>query len=322
MFVSCGEKSKELPDISNSTVELKYYNFYKDFPGENPTVSPDTVLALFKKYPVFFNLFNRYVIAIGGPENKDFTVLTQAFCSDHMIRDLYNQCIDVHGDLAGLKMQMNTAFKYYHEYFPTHPVPEVYFYISGLNQSVVIDSQLLAIGIDKFLGSNNKYYQQLGLPQYQRKRMIPEMMTVDAMMAWAESEFPASDSSDNILNSMIYYGKLQYMLEYVLPEMSDSVLFSFSSQQWDWCEKNEKKMWTWFIENKMLFESNPMEIRRFTADGPFTTQFSKDSPARTGVWLGWRIIHKYMSKNSKITLQELMENEDGQKILRDSGYNP
>jgi uncharacterized protein YjaZ len=56
-------------------------------------------------------------------------------------------------------------------------------------------------------------------------------------------------------------------------------------------------------------------------DGPFTSGFAEESPARTGSWLGWQIVKDYMDNND-VTLKELLKDTDSQKILEKSGYKP
>ena len=63
-------------------------------------------------------------------------------------------------------------------------------------------------------------------------------------------------------------------------------------------------------------------VSKFTGEGPFTTGFVKESPARTGVWIGWNIVKKYMDKNANISLDQLMHETDAQKILSLSKYKP
>jgi uncharacterized protein YjaZ len=81
-------------------------------------------------------------------------------------------------------------------------------------------------------------------------------------------------------------------------------------------------MWGFLIEKKLLFSNQRMDIVRYINDGPTTSSFPLESPARTGVWLGWQIVRKYMDKNPEITLPELMKNNDYQAILNASGYFP
>jgi hypothetical protein len=81
-------------------------------------------------------------------------------------------------------------------------------------------------------------------------------------------------------------------------------------------------MWNYLVENKLLFSTKQMDIVRYIGDGPATNGFPVGSPARTGAWLGWRIIRNYMKKNPEVTLPELMANKNYQGILNASAYAP
>lgn len=322
LFFQCSSDKKNVPDISTSTLKVKFYHFHDELLGTSKEPTENSVLELIKKYPIFFDLFTRHVIRIGGPEFKEFNNYLRSFYNDPMIKTVYTDVNKTFGDLVKQKNTIETAFKYYHSYFPDKKIPEIIFYVSGFNQSLIADEAFLGIGLDKYLGTEYPYYSQLGIPMYQRQKMKPEMMEVEALRTWLEVEFELSDSSENMLNTMIHFGKIQYTLSYIFPETSDSLLFGFSQPQWNWCEENEEKMWTWFLNEKKLFDTDLLEIRRFTSDGPFTTQFSRESPAKTGVWLGWKIVSAYMKKNPTTTIPQLINEPNAQKILTQSGYKP
>ena len=57
-------------------------------------------------------------------------------------------------------------------------------------------------------------------------------------------------------------------------------------------------------------------------DAPFTAPVSQDSPGRLGTWLGWQIVDSYMKKNQNIGLKNLMDENNYQKILEESGFKP
>jgi len=81
-------------------------------------------------------------------------------------------------------------------------------------------------------------------------------------------------------------------------------------------------MWSFFIKRKILYSTDYQEIMQFTNDGPFTTGFAKESPSRTGNWIGLQIVRSYMEKNKNITIEQLMGIPDAQKILAASAYKP
>ena len=81
-------------------------------------------------------------------------------------------------------------------------------------------------------------------------------------------------------------------------------------------------MWTFLAEHKLLFSTDRMSVKRFIDDGPYTSAFTDQSPARTGAWLGWQIVRSYMKQNKDVKLADLMNNTDFQGILNNSEYQP
>ena len=65
-----------------------------------------------------------------------------------------------------------------------------------------------------------------------------------------------------------------------------------------------------------------MMIKKFVEDGPFTKEFTNESPAKAAVWIGSRIIEAYMKRNNLITPDSLMRDNDYQEMLRKSNYKP
>jgi hypothetical protein len=65
-----------------------------------------------------------------------------------------------------------------------------------------------------------------------------------------------------------------------------------------------------------------MQTNKLMQDGPFTKGFDAEAPARLGEWIGWQIVSAYMDKNRKVTLKQLLQNNDSQLILNQSGYKP
>jgi hypothetical protein len=108
----------------------------------------------------------------------------------------------------------------------------------------------------------------------------------------------------------------------MLPEQPDSLIMGFTAEQMGFCLNNESRMWEYLVEEKVLFNTDRMTIQKFTGNGPFTGDFTRESPARAAVWLGWRMVEDYMRHNNRITLRDLMYENDYQKILTLSKYNP
>ena len=296
-----------------------FKHFEKDL--ANSRIDSAQVYFLKEKYGDFFEIFTRRMIWIGGPEEEDFISNLQKFTEDTLIRDL-NSLVGEKIELEKLEKDLEKAFQYYKYYFSEKEVPKIVSCISGFNQSVVTSENLIGISFDKFLGSDCSYYPQLGLPEYKRRRMNPENILPETMMAWGITEFPKNDNSSNLLSDIIYHGKLMYFVDAMLPDLNDSLKIGYSKKQLDFCINSEESMWAFLAEHRLLYSSQRMDVKRYIDDAPFTNSFTNESPGRTGVWLGWRIVRAYMKKNPEVSLSQLMQNQHYQEILNKSGYHP
>ena len=141
------------------------------------------------------------------------------------------------------------------------------------------------------------------------------------MFAIGEKSVPQPDKSKTLLDLMIYRGKILYFTDLVLENTPDSVKIKYTSSQLDWCIRNEANIWAFFIEKNILFSKDHETARKFLADGPFTSVFTKNSPARTGEYIGWQIVRTFMKKNPEMSFKDLIK-QDAQKILNESSYKP
>ncbi|HEY3390854.1 MAG TPA: hypothetical protein VGK38_14850, partial [Prolixibacteraceae bacterium] len=225
-------------------------------------------------------------------------------------------------DLTNIQNKLQDGFRHYKYYFPDKTIPQVFTIISGFNQSVVMTNNAIGISLDNYLGAKCPFYSMLGLPEYKRDNMYSSKIPCDVLYNWAISEFSFDESNTNLLSNMIYQGKMLYFLDAMFPDEPDSLKIGYRSEKLGWCNKNEAGMWTYLVEHKLLFNTDRMNIVRFIGPAPFTSVFTNESPGRTGAWLGWQIVRKYMKKNPAISLPSLMSDTDYQKILNDSGYSP
>lgn len=318
---SCNNNKFKI-DVSEISLTLNVHRFDSVLYNIKTDSVINYVPDLQKQYGEFFEIFNNKIINIGEPSQLAYSGYLTKFLTDNIIVEVLENVNQEFSDFSEYSSELEQAFKYYKHYFKEKSIPNVYTYVSGFNQSIVTSENILGIGLDKYLGENSEYYKQLGIPAYLRYKMTKSRIVPDCMTAVAMQEFEYNDSTDNLLNRMIYNGKIMYFLDAVLPDYDDSMKIGYNASQIEWCKANEKDMWTYIIENKLLFNSEFINIKKMIDDGPNTAFFPQNSPSRTGVWLGWQIVKAYMNNNSEITLQELMKTTDYQKILNYSKYKP
>ncbi len=310
-------------DISSIDVNIKIKRFEKDLFEIDPSHIEEHIGQLEKDYGRFFQIFNYRIINIGSSRNPEYPELLRLFITNYLNFTLYERTMEVYPDLDKLSEGLAGCFKRYKYYFDEKPVPEIITYISGLNQSVVSDENILAIGLDKYLGADEEFYKQVdGFYEYMIMNMHRDKILSDCMRLWASTEFEFNDSVNNLISNMIYEGKVMYFVDAMLPYQADTLKWGFTGLQMTFCRNNEKQMWTYIIENKLVFDTDKFRINQFIREGPFTKDFTRESPARAAVWLGYNIVTAYMKRHKKLSLRDLMYEDDYMKIFNESGYNP
>ena len=173
-----------------------------------------------------------------------------------------------------------------------------------------------------FLGKDYPAYKQLGLPQYKTAFMGKESLVAGAMLGWISTEFELKAKNADLLTEMIHQGKTLYLLDALMPSADNSVKISYTDEQLKWCANNEEPVWFYFIDNNLLFTKETNEIIKYMGEAPFIQGFPEGSPGRIGHWIGWKIVRAYMTRNPKVTIEELMLNDNAQDILNASKYKP
>ncbi len=322
IFFSCSRNPLKV-DISGIENNIEIVRFDHELFAIQQNDTLGEIVKLSNKYPDFFNLFTYRIIRIGGIGEEKFPDLLMKFITDTMIVNVDKLVETKFADFKSTEKQLIKAFKYYQYHFPEKKLPTVYVYVSGFNQSVVTAENIIGISLDKYLGRDCKYYQLLSsTPQYKITNMYKDKLVSDVAYAWGSSDYGNSDKATNLMQNMILQGKLMYFVDALLPATPDSVKIGYTTKQLDFCIDNEAQMWNSLIEKKMLFSTNRMDIVRYINDGPSTSGFPSESPARAAIWIGWQIVRQYMEKHPEITLKELMLNSDYQQILNDSEYFP
>ena len=241
------------------------------------------------------------------------------YCNDAKIKETVSEKFS---NISLLKEQLTSLFKHYKYYFPEKNIPNIYTCISGFNQSVVTSDSIIGISLDKYLGYNNKCYSNLPFYNYQKRRMTAEMIPVDVVEAWTKSEFIYQSDSDNMLDNMLYDGKIRYIIDCMLPELPDTIKWRYTEKQLHWANQNESNIWNYLTGKKLLFSTKPSEITKYVGEGPFTVPLSKKSAPKAAVFVAYKIVKLYMKNNPEVSLKMLMNENDARIILAKSKYNP
>jgi gliding motility-associated lipoprotein GldB len=323
LIFSC--KSDHKPDVSKIKVDIKIQRFDRDlYLAKNKNVI-QTDQLLQKKYGLFYDDFIHRMV--GNPSLNAPEVLSSLY-KDQAYTDLTHEIDSVYPTLKTVENNLSESFKYIKYYYPKAKIPRFISVLTGFAYQITTGDDYMSIGLDMFLGRNSKFYGAIvqSIPMYQSRRFEPQYIVPRVTEVYAREElFKERDEDQSLLSKMIYNGKILYFMDQVLPETTaDTLKIGYTSQQITWCQQFESNIWGYFLENELLYETDYPKIQVYLTDGPFTPQLGekRSSAPKLGVWIGWQIVRKYMIENPNVTLQQLMQETDAQKILMGSKYKP
>ncbi|MEQ9263225.1 MAG: hypothetical protein RLP14_08695 [Owenweeksia sp.] len=315
LLIACEQDHLEV-DISNIEVQTRFQRFDQAFFSTDTTRFESELDSLKEKYPLFFQ---------SGATDRFWRFQR----SDQRQLDLYQKAQDVWGDMESANHKLNEAMKHFYYYYKQRPSIEFYTYISNLDFDYPIlyapENEVCFAALDMYLGQNESYYSHL--PAYLAFEHNPVFLVRDCIEALALHNVPPLNDQDaySLLDAMIYHGKILYFIEAMMPQESEEVIIQYIHEHLAFCQENERNVWSYFIENNLLFSKKDNDIRRFIAPAPFSKfrmKFDNQTPGRIGQWVGWQIVRNYCRNNSDVSLQEMLAETDSRKFLKLSQYKP
>jgi hypothetical protein len=221
--------------------------------------------------------------------------------------------------------ELETAFGYYKVFYPNDSIPIIITLIPGLDitvPSVYIFEDILFVNIDMYLGAKVPYYEAIGLPLYIIERCEPAYLPIDIFKKAVVYKHLGNVSRTTLLDAMITEGKRLYFTEMMFPTLHERLIIGYSEEKYNWANTYLGNTWSYLIEKNELFGKGEQLMRCYIEESPFTKPFGHDSPGRIGAFLGWKLIKSYMINHPEVTLPELMQESDYQKILNTSKFKP
>lgn len=321
VFVSCNSNSRDVSLKNTKTISSVVHVESIINPEINSQNSESNAMDLFDKDLSSANFFARYVLGVSDASNPEAALIANTFLSDSIVQKAYAAVDSVFSNKK-MDKEMESAFHYFNYHFPKHPLPKIYTVVSGFNNNLFYNSEEIGISLDRYLGADCDFYPLLGIPSYKYTKMTPSQIPLDVVDLWLRIQFPLSIKKRQLVDHLIYEGKIIYAMSYCFPDLPLYRMIGYSEDQWRWCLKSESGMWNYVVDQKLLFDTSRLLIQKMVRPAPFTNFFTPKSPGQCGRWIGLRIIQSYMKRNPKCTLQELLQENNASKILNQSGYAP
>ena len=322
MLCGCGNNYQYIPkDIEPISIEI--VRFDNAQLGVHPDSVKQDIKKLYDDYESFMPIFVEGILGIPTEDTAYLCEMYAQFLTDTSMgfAQTNAKAQSLFANVDSLQETLNMGFTRLHHLYPDWKIPTLYLFVSGFNSSVMYYEDIVGVGIDMYLGSEYPYYNQV-VYDYQKQTMRKACVAVDVLSMYLAYNIPYNSKYNRLLEQMIFRGKQLFLLSQLLPDEPEWELIGYSKEQWDWCENYEKAIWNRIMEKRDLFKTESNILSSYINDGPFTSEITQESPGRLGQWVGWRIVNSYMRNNKEVTLQELMNENDAQKILEQSFYKP
>lgn len=325
-LLSCSPKKEceNVVDVTKVNADSKLVRLEKELFNAK---SSKEIGEILKKYP----LAAKYILGVDPSDSLPLSDLFQLY-TQPSFREFYEQGEKINSDFKALQPSVEDLMKHIKYYFPKYKAPDVYTLMTGLPRIkpgeptpdvIMPDSakEVVGIGIDYFYGEKSKYRPDEY--QYMLQRRQPYFIVPTLAMKIAQMEFVSYDARDKtMLAEMIKWGKAHYFIERMMPCAPDSIVMGYTSTEMDNAEEGLEIIWGHFIKNELFYKTDLHEIQRYTGESPKVVAIGEKCPGRIGRYLGWQIVKKYMENNPGVTLEQLMNEGDAQKIFRLSKYKP
>lgn len=326
-IISC--KQSSAPDVSDIHADFEIIRTDVELKNVHSKASLDSI---YQKHPAFYSLFFNEITGMNTSKNPDTMYADlQEFMSDSMIISTYNLTDRKYNSLQDLHKDLESLFKYLQYYFPNRfEVPNIYTLISGFGyQTFIFEDEkqrdAIGIGLDMFLS-----------PEIPYKKIFPDNTNFSDYLtrSWSKpfivkkvadlylEEINGESPGHRLLDYMIHNGKGLYITSLLLPEKNDTIIHEYTKEQMDWCYANELQMWSFFLDQKLFYESNFKKIGKYIFPAPKSPDMPDAAPGRTGNFIGYQIVKAYMNRYPETTIEELIRMTDSQQFLEKSKYKP
>ena len=333
VLFGCGKK-RATPDVSQIPVELKWQHFEQDFFAIDTNAIAPGIAKLRQQYPVFADDFFRNILGIPPLDSVPQAIgaIKQFLSSYRAIKDSADK---VFNNVQPIQDEVKHGLQFLKYYFPEYHAPtrlisfigpmDAYYESSLGGYGDVITGDALAVGLQLHLGRNfSLYTSEMGqglYPSYISSRFEPAYIPVNCMKNCIDDLFPETGRGKSLLDQMVDKGKRLYVLDMLLPNTADSLKIGYTGRQLEDCYKNEGLIWNFFLQNNLLYDTDPDRIKNYVGDGPKTEELGEGSPGFITLFTGWQMVKKYMDANPEMSLKELMK-KDGKAVLNGSHYKP
>lgn len=332
IMIGCTDTARTVaPDVSGIEVDFDIVRFDQQVLAIDTNEVRNGIDKLMDQYPaattLYFETLNPYT---ASAKRDSIDQALRAFLTEPFVQNLSDTIDIVFGDMSTIEFDMKQAYRYLKHYIPEVDVADLYTFNTLFNYQRFMyldddESNALGAGLELFLGRAYPYKkidpQNSSFSAYLTRSFDKEHFVKKTIELVVDEEL-GNPPGARLIDQMIHNGKRLYMLDKILPEIPDSIIMEYTSEQMAWADDNRLEMWSYFFDQELFYETNMMKITKYLNHSPDSPGMPELAPGRTANYMGWQVIKAYMKKYPETTFRELIGLTDAQQLLEKSKYKP
>ena len=262
-----------------------------------------------KKDADLFNYTIEYCYHIKTSSDTAFQNGISLFFQDKYIQRLEKVIANKFPPKARKEKELSDGFKRLKYHFPKGNLPLRIAYINSLfTASANSSDQYIAIGLDRYLGKDEKVIKELPSNQFYqwiKEGMDKQYLSRDVILSWLMAHY-IGETSENFASEMIRWGKLLFITHACLPELEEPIIVRYSKKDYTWAINSEGPFWKYLVKEELLFNTREETKQNLLHEGPSSAGLPQESADRMGQFLGYQMVKQYMDKED-ISLENLIK---------------
>ena len=306
IIASCKKDKTLEQDIARINTDIKIERFDALFAQVTSNKLPDLKTA----YPFMFS--EKYTDSFWLAKKKDTLQIL-----------LFKEVNNVFLDIKDTETEIESLFNHLKYYFPEFKPPRIITTTNDVDyrNRVIVTDTVAVIALDSYLGTNHEFYG--GIANFLKANLNKGQIVVDLTDEYAK-KYTYHPERNTLLDEMIYFGKLLYFKDVMLPFKSEAERIGYTENELNWALSNESYIWRYFVSRELLFSTDSKIPGRFINPAPFSKFYLEDidtdSPGRLGQYIGWQIVRAYMDQNDVLLKDMLIKSTED--IFNNSKFKP
>lgn len=310
VIVSCNKINLNV-DTSNVHLPIQYTNLDSiEFSVSSENQLKSILLSSkFNKDEILSYQFN-YCLGVGNFDDSSFHSLI-TFTKDPYFQKVHRVIQQqLYPKIPSFNQEITESFKRLKAHQVTTSFPKHVIYMnSAFSSSIFSTENEIGISLERYLSDTNQVIKDLPSDPFYawlRAKFNADYLIRDVLIGWITTHVVDATHGD-LSEKMIQYGKALVLLKASMPEVEDEIIVRYTHDQYKWARENEKNVWDYLVEKKLLYTSDERVHTNFLNDGPYTPGLPEVGPDRLGWFLGYRMVWNYLELHPDTPLNELIK---------------